>query len=145
MNCVKGLEVAIHRLPKGDNTTIRNNRGEQGGNIALTITGSGMPLSEPIIKISNSLIERGMAKNGGGLRFWSRPTKKNTSITWTGTSIHKIFHVYNTTFRSNSASSTGGAIYMIYYQSKGFDCIAKRLILDYASLSITMGMVLQWR
>jgi hypothetical protein len=132
-NRAKGLEVFIgcqRVYVVIDNTTVRNNRGEQGGNIALTITNSGMPLElkKPIIKISNSLIERGIAKNGGGLRFWSRPGTKNNSIICTGTSIHKILYVYNCTFRSNSASSTGGAIYMIYYQSKGYDRIAKRLI-----------------
>jgi predicted outer membrane repeat protein len=128
---VTGLEVFIG-CPRVyvviENTTIRNNRGEQGGNIALTITDSGMPPSKPTIKISNSLIERGIAKNGGGLRFWSRPVEQNAS-TCTRTNIRKVLYVnfYNTTFRSNSASSSGGALCMIHYQSGGFDCIVKRL------------------
>ena len=125
----KGLEVIID-CPKVyviiENTTIRNNTGEQGGNIALTITDSGMPVNEFIIKISNSHIENGIAKNGGGLIFWSRPKDKNTSIC-TQTTIHKVLYIHNTTFRSNFASSTGGAVLITHYQSGGFDCIAKRL------------------
>jgi hypothetical protein len=110
-----------------ENTTIRNNRGEQGGNLALSITDLGVPLKEPIIKISNSHIEKGRAKSGGGLRFWSRTEQKNASIC-TDTNIHRVLDIYNTTFHSNSALSTGGALYMIHYQSGGFDCIVKKII-----------------
>ena len=109
-----------------ENTTIRNNRGENGGNLALSVTDLGMPLNETIIKISNSLIERGRAKKGGGLRFWSRTEQKNASIC-TGTNIHNVLNVHNTTFCSNFASSTGGAVYMVHYQSGGFDCIVKKV------------------
>ena len=125
-----GLEVIIdcpNIYVVIENTTIRNNIGEQGGNLALTVTNSGKPLNEPIINISNSYIENGIATNGGGLRFWSRPEDKNTSIICTETNIHKVLYVYNTTFRSNFASSTGGAVHMVHYQSGGFDCIVKSL------------------
>ncbi len=110
-----------------ENTIIRNNRGEQGGNLALSITDLGVPLKAPIIKISNSHIEKGRAKTGGGLRFWSRTEQKNASIC-TDTNIHRVLDIYNTTFWSNFASSTGGALYMIHYQSGGFDCIVKKII-----------------
>ena len=57
-------------------------------------TDFGVPLNEPIIKISNSYLEKRIAKNGSGLIFWSRPEMKNTSIihVCTGTSVHKVQH-----------------------------------------------------
>ena len=58
-------------------------------------TDFGVPLNEPIIKISNRyiIIEKRIAKNGGGLIFWSRPEMKHTSIICTGTSsVHKLQH-----------------------------------------------------
>ena len=126
---VNGLEVIIG-CPSVyvviENSTIRNNRGENGGNLALSVTDLGMPLNETIIKVSNSHIEEGRAKKGGGLRFWSRTDQKDASIC-TDTNIHRILEVYNTTFRSNFASRTGGALYMIHYQSGGFDCIVKKI------------------
>ena len=111
-----------------EHANISNNRGKNGGNLALSITDLGTPLNETIIKISNSYIERGRAKKGGGLRFWSRTEQKNTSICTSDTNIHKVLDVHNTIFRSNHASSTGGAVYMVHYQSGGFDCIVKKIM-----------------
>ena len=121
-----------------ENTTIGNNRGKHGGNIALSVTDLGVPLNEPIIKISNSRIEKGIAKRGGGLRFWSRTEQRNASIC-TDTNIHRVLDIYNTTFRSNFASSTGGALYMVHYQSGGFDCIVKKIIFTLCKFEHNFG------
>ena len=141
----KGLEVIIG-CPSVyvliEYTTIRNNRGKHGGNLALSVTDFGVSLNEPVIKIFHSHIEKGIAKYGGGLIFWSRPENKNTpgpKIACTGTSIHKVLYIYNTTFRSNFASSAGGAVRIVHYQNKGFDCIAKRLNFTYCKFEHNIG------
>ena len=144
---VKGLEVIIG-CPKVyvviENTTIRNNRGEQGGNIALTIINSGMPVNEPIINISNSHIDYGIAKNGGGLRFWSRPAKRsrNTSIICTGT---KYFMFTTLHF----ARILPGQLVVLFtwftIKVEALTALLKVYILCYASLSITLGVVPQWK
>ena len=121
-----------------ENTTISNNRGKNGGNLALSVTDLGTPLNETIIRISNSHIERGIAKKGGGLRFWSRTEQKNTSIC-TGTNIHKVLDVHNTTFGLNKASSTGSAVYMVHYQSGGFDCIVKKITFTLCKFERNVG------
>ena len=121
-----------------ENTTIGNNRGEQGGNIALSVTDLGVSLNEPIIKISNSHIGKGTAKKGGGLRFWSRTEQRNTSLC-TDTNIHRVLDIYNTTFHSNFASSTGGALYMVHYQNGGFDCIVKKIIFTLCKFEHNFG------
>ena len=77
---------------------ISNNRGKNGGNLALSITDLGTPLNEIIIKISNSYIERGRAKKGGGLRFWSRTEQKNASICTSDTNIPKLFLMFKTLY-----------------------------------------------
>ena len=110
-----------------ENTTISNNTARNGGNLALSVTDMGTPINETIIKVSNGHIDRGRAKKGGGMRFWSRTEQQNASKC-TDTNIHRVLDVYNTTFHSNFASSTGGAVYMIHYQSGGFDCIVKKVI-----------------
>ena len=135
-----GLEVIVH-CPRVyvviENTTISNNIGNQGGNVALSVTDSDVPLNKTIIKISNCLIEKGIAKKGGGLRFWSRTEQRNASCT--DTYIHRVLEVYNTTFRSNIANITGGALYMIHYQSGGFDCIIKKTIFILCKFEYNFG------
>ena len=108
-----------------NNVTFRNNTGDKGGNIAISVTDFGY-VNSSIITIRNSIIEGGRANKGGGIRIWSRTNKTlNHHCQWHHNS-YTLLSVRNTTFRFNSAKVSGGATYIAYFPSGGYDCLIRR-------------------
>ena len=125
-----GLEVIV-RCPDVyvllSNVTIRNNRGRNGGNLALSVTDFSHLTNKSIISIRNSHIYGGRSeKGGGGMRAWIRAIQSSDSHCETD-NIHSIIDVYNTTFISNIAYSSGGAIHVSHYQKGGYSCTVRNI------------------
>ena len=104
-----------------------NMRNNKGGNLVLNVTDFGGKLNTSIIKIVDSHIDHGKAKKGGGMRFWSR-TYDSSAFMCTSGEAHTVLEVHNTTFHSNHANSTGGAVYIMHYQGGKHDCIVKKIL-----------------
>ena len=105
---------------------IQNNFGFKGGNLAISLMDFGS-INSSIINISNSIIDRGRARKGGGLRVWSRANRTEHSSCKLHNN-HTLLYVYNTTFTSNFAYVTGGAVYVAYYPNGGYDCIIRSVV-----------------
>ena len=118
-NAAGGLNVFIHRPRvhvRMTNITAQGNTGENGGNIALFLVVFTLNVNSGDIVLSHSRVIDGTAAKGGGLRFWS---KQNQTSAWdhcVEKSIdQQLFIINDTLFHNNTATITGGAMYVAYY------------------------------
>ena len=96
--------------------TVYDNKGVDGGNLALSLTEYSSNYNFSFISISNSNISKGHASRGGGLRFWSQ-IKSSNNITWQSLKINNIIlKISNCTFNNNVATITGGAVYISHHE-----------------------------
>ena len=99
-----------------DQITAYDNKGVDGGNLALSLTEYSNDYSFSFISISNSNISKGHASRGGGLRFWSQ-IKASNNIKWKSPKISSIIlMISNCTFNNNVATITGGAVYISHHE-----------------------------
>ena len=124
---VSGIQITLgcpNVFVQIEKANIRNNK---GGNLVLNVTDFGGKLNTSIIKIVDSHIDHGTAIKGGGMRFWSR-TYDSSAFVCTSCDAHTMLEVHNTTFHSNHAHSTGGAVYIKHYQGGKHDCFVKKIL-----------------
>ena len=105
----RGVHVMIN------NITADENRGYNGGNLALSLTDFGSDVST--ITINNSRILNGRALKGGGIRFWSQIESNTENIHNTQVSI---LNIINSNFYNNVANLTGGAVYIAHYEVENY-------------------------
>ena len=115
-----------------DNITATHNRGYNGGNVAISMT--GFLENTSTIDIKNSCIGFGSGHRGGGLRFWySRSHYGEHSfspiVASSSKRPHAIVNIFNTHFYNNYANSTGGAIYISHYEHIHIDFIDRKVAL----------------
>ena len=120
-NAAGGLNIFIHRPSvhvRITDVTAQGNTGENGGNVALFLVAYTMNSSD--IVISHSQVIDGRATKGGGLRFWSKQNQtsgdhyiENSVLS----SDHQLLVINDTLFHNNTARTTGGAMYMAYYNN----------------------------
>ena len=113
-----------HKLPGGlivdiaspntlINVTAKGNTGGLGGNIAIFLVIFNANSSNVVI--NNSHIMDGHAFKGGGLAFWSEQNQKYTGLDFNAEKDHNILTICNTYFHNNSATHSGGALYMAHF------------------------------
>ena len=125
-----GLEMIV-RCPGVyvllSNVTIGNNRGRNGGNLALSVTDFSRSTNKNIISVRDSHVYGGRSeKGGGGMRAWIRAIQSSDSLCEMD-NTHSIIDVYNTTFISNIADSSGGVIHVSHYQKGGYSCAVRNV------------------
>ena len=103
------------------NTTMLDNVGYNGGNLAIIIFYT--TLNSPI-KIASSKFEEGSASNGAGMMV----TVGELNFPCKDTLYQrKLLHVYNTNFTNNVAKA-GSGVYMKYYDESLQKCNAMNLV-----------------
>ena len=139
---VQGLHVIVdcpNVIVTIENATVTNNKGGYGGNVALYITDFGQSMNTSIISLLNSHINNGKAEMGGGLRVKLRTKQSQSSSTCIASSNYTILYVYNTTFYSNHAGHTGGAIYVTHSQSVGYNVVNKHVEFSHCTFEGNIG------
>ena len=121
-NSAGGLNVFIHRPSvhvRITNVTAKGNIGENGGNVALFLV--AFPLNSSDIVLSHSRVIDGRATKGGGLRFWSKQNQTSGEHDGIEKSVVssdcQVLVINGTLFQNNTARTTGGAMYMAYYNN----------------------------
>ena len=137
---MKGFHVIVDRPNVSvtiENVTVTNNKGEYGGNVALYITDFGQSISTSITSLLNSHINNGIAEKGNGLLV--KLKTKQSSSTCIASSNYMIVYVYNTTFYSNHARDTGGAIYVTHSHSVGHNVVDKHVEFSLCTFEENIG------
>ena len=114
-----GLSIEIHCTNvyvKLTNVTAKGNSGNYAGNIALSIALFSVNISSIIIE--NSHIVEGRANHGGGISILitkrKQPEYYTDSLCLSRHGTQQLILINKTYFHKNSASVTGGAMYIIY-------------------------------
>ena len=98
------------------NVTAQGNSGTNG-NLALYMINYQTIGSGSSIVINNSCIMGGRGKKGGGIRFWSHINISHKSGMSFTLATHPILTIVDSVFHNNSVTSTGGALYIAFYNS----------------------------
>lgn len=117
-NAAGGLNVFIHRPRvhvRMTNITAQGNIGENGGNVALFLVVFTLNVNSGDIVLSHSRVIDGRATKGGGLRFWSKQNQTSGDHCVEESIDHQLLVINNTLFHNNTATITGGAMYVAYY------------------------------
>ena len=118
-----GLSITLKCLSVNilfENVTMRDNHGENGGNLALVFQNTSST-PDNIVTIRNCTLEAGTAVTGGGLFVEfvdSSKSEESLCLHSHNKSEHQLLLVENTTFKNNSAVYAGGAVYLKQKQSK---------------------------
>ena len=101
-------------------TNLTNSRGCEGGNMALNLYNiAAYMYTTPMVTIKNTYFENGDAKYGGGLFIsFYLSHLLNSSVSYS-----QAFTIINSTFRNNSAKSSGGGIYLQWEEILKFNNI----------------------
>ena len=117
-----GLSITLKCLNvnvKIDNVTMKNNRGMNGGNLALIFHNTSSTLKNAVT-VQNSVLESGEADSGAGMyvEFVEVSRSQETlCLHSVNKSKHQLLLVENTVFRNNTAEYVGGGVYLRQKQS----------------------------
>ena len=117
-----GLSITLKCLNvnvKIDNVTMKNNRGMDGGNLALIFHNTSSTYKNAVT-VRNSVLESGAADSGAGMyvEFVEVSRSQETlCLHSVNKSKHQLLLVENTVFRNNTAEYVGGGVYLIQKQS----------------------------
>ena len=102
-----------------DNVTMNDNRGGNGGNLALIFHNTAST-PDNVVTIKNCVLESGVGELGGGLfvEFIDGSDSEEALCLHSPNKSHQLLLVQNTTFNNNAAVYAGGAVYLKQKQSQ---------------------------
>ena len=119
-----GLSITLKCLNvkvRIDNVTMKNNRGMNGGNLALIFHKTSSTYKNAVT-VRKSVFESGEADSGAGMYVeFVEGSRSQEALCFNSSSVNKSKHqlllVENTVFRNNTAEYVGGGVYLIQKQS----------------------------